>query len=171
MRTHASGSSFRIFSFAVRAQTPFSFRLVFLGPRLLRGPCLRRDGWTALHYAAAYGNLPTVHALINAGASLNIQDHDRWAFGGRRGLGAVGMDQAAAGAAGPRRCTPLHLAACYANADATAALIGAGADATIENRNGYTTLHRAAPHGLPPQPRPRCPQGHSRAMGTRLWEG
>ena len=45
-----------------------------------------------------------------------------------------------------RRCrfTPLHNAAGNGNAAATAALLGAGADATIKNHKGYAAPRRAA---------------------------
>ncbi len=49
-----------------------------------------------------------------------------------------------ASAAGARRTTPLHLAAWNGNADATAALLGAGADASIKESSGYAALSRAA---------------------------
>ncbi len=90
---------------------------------------------TALHYAAAHGHLPSVNALIHSGASLHIQTNGsyyRCAFwGGRRGRWC--------GRGSPvpppfaRRYTALHWAAYNGHADATAALLGAGADAAIED--------------------------------------
>jgi ankyrin repeat protein len=37
-------------------------------------PCLHRDGMTVLHFAALNGNAALTAALINAGASVNIQN-------------------------------------------------------------------------------------------------
>ncbi len=77
-------------------------------------PCLHRDGRTALHWAVHHGHLPSVDALINAGASLHIQDKKRWAFwGGRHGrLVRSRWASAAAGArragARPRMRLPTH---------------------------------------------------------------
>ncbi len=62
-----------------------------------------------------------------------------------------------------RRDTPLHLAVINGNAAVTAALLGAGADASIKNRSWYAAPH--TPHGRPPQPQKRCPQEDGRAMG------
>ncbi len=41
-----------------------------------------REGWTALHYAACYGHLPAVRALINAGAPLHIETDSEGFLGG-----------------------------------------------------------------------------------------
>ncbi len=109
---------------------------------------------TPLHCAAANGNGDVVAALINAGASVNIQNRKRWAFWRRCGR-CGGRASAAAGAAVARRNTPLHLvidlplhlAAARGNAfviDVVTALIGAGADMTLKNIEGYAALCRMA---------------------------
>jgi hypothetical protein len=60
------------------------------------------------------------------------------AAGRRRGRigGGSARASAAANAAVARRKTPLHLAAVKGRADAMAALLGAGADASIKNKGG-----------------------------------
>jgi hypothetical protein len=115
--------------------------------------CLRRDGETALHWAVIHGHLPAVLALIHAGASLNIKTSREWRnderyntcafWGGRRGrLLRLGWASAAADAAVARRkWTPLHWAVVRGRADLTAALLGAGADASIKDCIGYALLH------------------------------
>ena len=45
---------------------------------------------------------------------------------------------------GSSRSTPLHWAAYKGNADATAALLGSGADASIKDTNEYATPRRSA---------------------------
>ncbi len=128
---------------------------------------LHRYGCTALHWAARYGHLPAVRALIHAGASLHIQTNGsgfagRWdsRLGGsaRTASPAGGIPAWAVGsarpnrrgserasAAGARRTTPLHCAAYSGDAGATAALLGAGADASIEESSGCAAPSRAVP--------------------------
>jgi hypothetical protein len=98
---------------------------------------LHRYGCTALHWAAEHGHLPSVCAFINAGAPLDIQDCIGWAFLRRFGAAeSVRSGWASAAATAARRATPLHCAAEYGHADVMAALLGAGADASIKNSNG-----------------------------------
>ncbi len=100
---------------------------------------LHRDGWTALHWAARHGHLPSVNALIHAGAPVNIQDNGyyRWALlCGGSARGRIGGGSARASAAVTRRRTPLRCAAVYGHTDATAALLGVGADASIQDISG-----------------------------------
>ncbi len=97
-----------------------------------------------LHHAAFYGHLPAVNALIHAGAPLDIEHYDypRWALlcgGSARGRigGGWARASAAANAAVDRSGrTPLHYAAINGHADAIAALLGAGADASIQDSRG-----------------------------------
>ena len=65
----------------------------------------RRYGYTALHWAALCGGLRSVHALINARASLNILSNYRWAFWCGR-CGRVGQCRLRC-----RRCAQVHAAA------------------------------------------------------------
>ena len=124
---------------------------------------LHRKGKTALHYAAEHGHLPAVNALIHAGAPLDVQDYDRfvrWAFcaAGRRGAESVAGRRGPmppSGAAVARRWTPLHYAAKYGHANAMAALLGAGAAASVENWQGCAaSAATTAPSGRPPPPQP-----------------
>ena len=59
----------------------------------------RLNGWTALHHAARHGHLPAVHALINAGAPLDVQEITRWALLGG-GAGRRARPKAAGGVGG-----------------------------------------------------------------------
>jgi hypothetical protein len=71
---------------------------------------------------------------------------------GRIGGGSA-RASAAANAAVARRSTPVHLAAQHGEAAATAALLGAGADASIEDYRGYAVLRRTGrppPAAMPP---------------------
>ncbi len=95
--------------------------------------------------------MPSVDALIKAGAKLNILNNPRHAdqnkdYNTRRwaspcgAAGAAGRASAASDAAVARRNTPLHLAARYGHADVAAALIGAGADVSVENKDRWAVL-------------------------------
>jgi hypothetical protein len=89
---------------------------------------------TPLHLAAANGHGDVMAALIGAGADVTIKNEHGWAFQRPVRPGAVRWASAAVVA---RRETPLHTAAYYGNAAATAALINAGADVAIENADGW----------------------------------
>ncbi len=74
----------------------------------------------------------------------------------------------ASAAAVASRSTPLHWAAYNGNADATAALLGSGADASVKDNNEYAAPRRAVPHGPTASSRSRGgPQGDGAAMRTR----
>jgi ankyrin repeat protein len=88
-------------------------------------------GMTALHYAVAHFNVPTIKALIKNGASLNIQD--------RNGM------------------TPLHLAVdlhaarevdkrFYLTKEIVLILLEHGANKTIRTRSGKTARDMVAEH-------------------------
>ncbi len=117
---------------------------------------------TVLHWASAHGHLPTVLALILAGASLNIQTNERWAFC----VGAAGAASGDSGATVACRNTPLHLAAANVHADVAAALINAGADVKIKNVNGWAFCGGAAGAADGPVPplRPPLPAGIRRCI-------
>ncbi len=63
-------------------------RATRVGPTLWATPTpppafvFQREGWTALHYAACYGHLPAVRALIHAGAPLHIETNSEGFLGG-----------------------------------------------------------------------------------------
>lgn len=75
------------------------------------------DGRTALHYAAADGDVRVVERLLDAGADPNAPDRNGW--------------------------TPLHFAAQASAADAVAALLRAGATTEPRDQFGNTPLWRA----------------------------
>ena len=80
--------------------------------QVLRLTLKTKDGWTPLHYAAAFNSNPdVVKALISAGAKVNAKDKDGW--------------------------TPLRAAAIKnSNPDVVKALISAGAKA--KDKYGYS---------------------------------
>jgi hypothetical protein len=134
------------------------------------GQCRRRCRRCPQEHAAAY-SCPLWPRRCSGRAHQRRRGHDHQEHprvclcGGA--AGAAGWASTAAGAAVARRNTPLHLAAESRNADVAAALIGAGADATVKNIDGYAALRCAAPHGRPPQPQPGCPQEDGRATMAR----
>lgn len=84
-----------------------------------------KDGNTALHWAARYGNARAVGVLLDAGADI---DDTRAGHGN----------------------TPLHMAAGGNTVDVVEVLLDAGADIEARNRDGYIPLHSAASTGLAP---------------------
>ncbi len=77
------------------------------GPPPHAGPAVHSDGWTALYYAAEYGNRRIVRSLVDANADVNAQTGG-WCAVCARGKSAVecaGRAPAAVGRAGSRRCT------------------------------------------------------------------
>jgi hypothetical protein len=83
----------------------------------------RDDGWTALHFAAYYGNTACVKDLVRRGADIEAR--------ARNGTAA----------------TPL-LSACAGNhTDAAQALVAAGADVNAVQHGGYHPLDSALQHG------------------------
>jgi len=83
------------------------------------------DGSTALHWAAANGDLAMTEALLKAGASVKAVTR----------IGGMG---------------PLFMAAKSGSADVIEALLNAGANANETNRNGTTVLMMAAAAGRAP---------------------
>jgi ankyrin repeat protein len=81
------------------------------------------DGFTALHYAAFFGDGPAAQALLAADADPDARSRNElWV-------------------------NPIHSAAAGGRDDVVAALIVAGADVTAQQRHGYTPLHAAAQNG------------------------
>jgi len=85
-------------------------------------------GWTALHAAAAEGDVQRIGTLIEAGADVNavVQSQETWS--------SQWGD------------TPLHLAAMEGHIEAVGLLLRAGAEVNAANVHGATPLHRAAVH-------------------------
>ncbi len=94
---------------------------------------LHRRGRTALHYAVEHGHLAAVNALIHAGAELDARAADRYAWWALCAAGRRAAESVRASAAAARRSTPLHRAG---RADVMAALLGAGADASLKDKYG-----------------------------------
>ncbi|HEV8606335.1 MAG TPA: ankyrin repeat domain-containing protein [Tepidisphaeraceae bacterium] len=86
-----------------------------------RGP----TGHTAMHRAAAAGDVAAIRRLLGRGADVNIRVRSNEHYSSEWGN------------------TPLHLAARDGREEAVAALIDAGADVNAVNDRGVTVLHRA----------------------------
>ncbi|XP_046983239.1 26S proteasome non-ATPase regulatory subunit 10-like [Schistocerca americana] len=74
-------------------------------------------GWTALHWAAARGDVEAARLLVGAGAAVDARDDGGW--------------------------TPLHHAAANGRAEVAAALLVAGADRGATDGGGRTALDLA----------------------------
>mgnify|MGYP003335154222 CR=1 FL=1 len=74
-------------------------------------------GGTRLYWAIRNGRTDIAHALINAGADVNLADNDGW--------------------------TPLHVAAFNGHPETVRALIELGADVNAKDDSGWTPLHLA----------------------------
>jgi ankyrin repeat protein len=91
----------------------------------------RRNGWTALHYAAQYSNRRIVGSLVGANADVNAQDR----YNGCA-VSAAANRRSAPAESPPRlpcRLTPLHWAAAYGKTNAIAELLLRGADGAVQN--------------------------------------
>jgi ankyrin repeat protein len=81
------------------------------------------DGYTALHFAAYFGQLEVARLLLGRGADPN----------------AVAMNES--------RVTPLHSAVAARHRDTTSLLLALGASPNSVQRGGWTPLHAAARDG------------------------
>jgi hypothetical protein len=78
-------------------------------------------GWTALHWAAAGGEITTTMSLLHLGADVSVKDELGW--------------------------TPLHRATGSENSEVARSLISHGADVNATDRYDGTPLYRAAQSG------------------------
>lgn len=81
------------------------------------------DGFTALHFAAFFGEAATARILIDAGADVNVVSRN------------------------PLGVQPLHSAVAGRHHEVCRVLVAAGADVTATQQDRYTPLHQAAQHG------------------------
>ncbi len=123
------------------------------------------DGKTALHYAVQIGDLELCSALIEAGASLSVQDNTgttpwhSWVLGWIYGdittnaryakIGEIlkNADATAAGIADYEGTTPFHIAALQGNLGALSILFNTAVNANAADIRGDTPLHLAAGKG------------------------
>lgn len=107
--------------------------------------------YTNIHDAASDGNIPAVHAFMNAGITLEVRDQNgdtplhNAAYCGHeamvRTLIELGADKEAKEEIG---YTPLHCSARYGYDTVVRILIDAGADKEVREQVGLTPLHIAA---------------------------
>ncbi|HVT92550.1 MAG TPA: ankyrin repeat domain-containing protein [Bryobacteraceae bacterium] len=116
-----SGVELSIFSAAI-AGVPERVKELLSGDPSLSS-AYSHDGWTALHLAAFFGQLPVAEALIAGGADVNA-----------RSLNAM-------------RNSPLHAACAGRRGDIAALLAANGADVNARQEGGWTPLHAAAQNG------------------------
>ncbi|XP_065344909.1 ankyrin-3-like [Cloeon dipterum] len=116
-----------------------------------------KKGWTALHYAARYNQVPEiVEMLLDHGADVNLCDKY-----GRTALSIVASDNpvpklfeklldkgADLNFENVVGMTPLHLVARRRNPALLQNLIDHGAEVNLQNRIGWSALHFAAEKGL-----------------------
>jgi ankyrin repeat protein len=81
------------------------------------------DGFTALHFAAFFGDGGVARALLDAGAAPNVRSRNDF------------------------EVMPIHSAVAGRHGDVVAALLDAGADPNVRQRHGWTPLQGAAEHG------------------------
>jgi ankyrin repeat protein len=115
-----------------------------------------RETKTALHFAAANGHEEVVKLLLKRGADATITTTmymtplSSACAGGHLGVAQLLLEHQglqALGMATNTMCTPLHHAANQGREDAVRFLLGKGADASSELRNGWTPFTEASSEG------------------------
>jgi ankyrin repeat protein len=111
--------------------------------------------WTALMVASVKGHVPAVRQLLSSGANPNLADIYGWtplmrAVYERRDAVAQALlerPEVALDAANDQGATALHLAAANGDEGLARALLAAGADPSIGDRQGRTPANAAAAAG------------------------
>eukprot|EP00123_Amoebidium_parasiticum_P018006 comp24068_c0_seq3/m.43270 comp24068_c0_seq3/g.43270 ORF comp24068_c0_seq3/g.43270 comp24068_c0_seq3/m.43270 type:complete len:1023 (-) comp24068_c0_seq3:217-3285(-) len=113
-----------------------------------------KNGHTALHYAAHFGQTGAVQALLNAGASFTVQDkekHTPMFAAAKGGYTEVIKILVAKGDSIHKpdrlKCTPLHHAVKNGHFGTALYLLQQGADADAKDTSGNTPAHYAAGFG------------------------
>ncbi len=116
------------------------------GPPPHPGPAVHRNGSTALHHAAYYGNRRMIRSLVDANADVHAQNN----FGcavcarGESAVECAGRVPAAVGRAGTRRCTgPRKKAIPHASRSCCCAA-PTGPSRTTSSASGNAALRRTA---------------------------
>lgn len=137
---------------------------VILAPHDFNGDVHARSplGWTALHQAAADGDVQLLAKILNRGADVNAEIrseenyNSEWGstplhFAARDGHVEAAKillaNEAQVNARNDRGVTPLHLA--VRHPDMLALLLENGADAAIADQEGRTALHCAVTYDAP----------------------
>ena len=115
------GATLDIFSAALMGRADVIENLVAQDRSLVT--LLSRDGWTALHLAAFFGQSQAARLLLNKGAPVNARSTNAMAN------------------------TPLHAAAAGGNTAIVKLLLDFGANANLLQHGGFTPLHAAAQMG------------------------
>ena len=102
-----------------------------MGPTPHPGPAVHRYGWTALHWAADYGNRRMIGSLVDADADVNAQDD----FGCAVSAAAIGgVRRPSRRRRRPCRMTPLHCG--KGHSASVAELLLRGADGAVQTKIG-----------------------------------
>ncbi len=96
---------------------------------------MHRYGFTALHWAARYGNRRMIRSLVDAGADVHAQNDDGCAVCAR-GESAVECAAPSRRRRRPCRYTPLHYAARNGHSSSVAELLLRGADGAVQANSG-----------------------------------
>eukprot|EP00798_Chlamydomonas_sp_ICE-L_P000711 gene711-biopygen458 len=112
------------------------------------------DYGTPLHYAALYGHLECIKALLDSGAEVNKTNffgftplHDAAGKGGVECIRALLNSGAGVDTPDNYGNTPMHYAALYGQLECIKALLDSGAEVNRTNMFGFAPLHDAAGRG------------------------